>query len=68
MSHLPEMQEEKETAGSKEARRHRLVHETEMPKMPLSCTENHSGRVEAGWSYRRHTDSGASEMSLYHEW
>ena len=68
MSHLPEMQEEKETAGSKAAGRHRLVHEKEMPKMPLSLTEKHSGRVEAGWNHRRNTDSGASEMSLYHEW
>ena len=68
MSHLPEMQEEKETAGSKEAGRNRLVHEKEMPKMPLPYTEKHSGRVEAGWNYRRNTDRGASEMSLYHEW
>ena len=50
------MQEEKETVGSKEAGRHRLVHEKEMPKMPLSYTEKHSGRVEAGWNYRGNTD------------
>lgn len=68
MSHLPEMQEEKETAGSKEAGRHRLVHEKEMPKMPLSYTEKHSGRAEAGWNYRGNTDRSASETSLDHEW
>lgn len=56
MSHLPEMQEEKETAGSKEAERNRLVHEKEMPKMPLPYTEKHSGsgsRMELQEKYRQ---------------
>lgn len=37
MSHLPEMQQEKEAAGSKEAGRNSLIYEKEMQKMPRSC-------------------------------
>lgn len=69
MSHLPEIQEEKETAGSKKQGRHRLVHEKEMPKMPLSIQRNTQEEAEAGvelqGKYRQECFWG---KSLDHEW